>query len=206
MKLSSLLLLTVLFSYINCNSQLEKVQFELEKSTFKFSINSGGYKSRLPGAYKKENSFKNFSVFAQLYFPFKRSLDIPQNFQKFEGDSSYYERLFSISPIAVFHFTEKGGSAVGMGQEMSFKLLKKLFIKSQIAVVWVESNAQKNDGLQSGLNFHHFWHFSCYLKPNTYWSLGYNHISNGKIFSKEVGALFDMIVVGINHRFNYNNN
>ena len=38
------------------------------------------------------------------------------------------------------------------------------------------------------------------INPNTYLSLGYNHISNGKIFSREVGALFDMIVIGLSHR------
>jgi len=206
MNLRTLIIASVFFSSVNCVSQLEKVQFELEKTTFKYSINAGIYKSRLPGANEIENSFKNFSVFAQVYFPFKRSLDIPKSFQKNEGDSMYYERLFSISPIAVFHLTEKGGNAVGMGQEMSFKLQSKLFIKSQIAVVWVESNAQKNDGLQSGLNFHHYWHISYYLKSNTYMSIGYNHISNGKIFSKEVGALFDMIVIGVSHRLANKNN
>ena len=37
-------------------------------------------------------------------------------------------------------------------------------------------------------------------------SIGYNHISNGKIFSKEVGALFDMIVIGVSHRLANKNN
>ena len=148
----------------------------------------------------KENSFKNISFFAQVYFPFKRSLDVPKNFNKSEGDSIYFERLFSISPMAVLQFTDKGGNAVGMGQEMSFKIAEKLFLKSQISVVWAESNIQKNDGLQSGLNFHHYWHLASYINSNTYLSLGYNHISNGKIFSREVGALFDMIVIGLSHR------
>ena len=173
MNLRTLIIASVFFYSVNCVSQLEKVQFELEKTTFKYSINAGIYKSRLLGANEIENSFKNFSVFAQVYFPFK---------------------------------TEKGGNAVGMGQEMSFKLQSKLFIKSQIAVVWVESNSQRNDGLQSGLNFHHYWHISYYLKSNTYMSIGYNHISNGKIFSKEVGALFDMIVIGVSHRLANKNN
>ena len=100
----------------------------------------------------------------------------------------------------LFFNLPKGGNAVGMGQEMSFKIAEKLFLKSQIAVVWVESNIQKNDGLKSGLNFHHYWHLASYVNQNTYFSLGYNHISNGKIFSREVGALFDMIVIGLSHR------
>ena len=190
----------MIFYNLNLIAQIETVKFELEKTTFKYSLNSGIYKSRLSGATNKENSFRNISFFAQVYFPFKRSLDIPKKFKISEGDSLYFERLFSISPIAVFHFTEKGGNAVGMGQEMSFKISKKTFLKSQIAVVWVESNAQKNDGLQSGLNFHHYWHLASYVKPNTYFSFGYNHISNGKIFSKELGALFYMLVIGISHR------
>ena len=31
--------------------------------------------------------------------------------------------------MAVFHFTEKGGNAVGMGQEMSFKIAEKNIFK-----------------------------------------------------------------------------
>ena len=200
MKGFLILLVSMITTNTGFKAQIEPVKFDLEKTTFKYSFNSGIYKSRLSGASNKENNFRNFSFFTQVYFPFKRSLDIPKNFIKSEGDSTYYERLFSISPMAIFHFTEKGGNAVGMGQEMSFKITKKIFLKSQIAVVWVESNAQKNDGLQSGLNFHHYWHLASYIKSNTYLSIGYNHISNGKIFSNEVGALFDMIVFGISHR------
>ena len=193
-------LLVIIIFNISFKAQLDPVNFKLEKTTFKYSLNSGIYKSRISGASEKENSFKNISFFAQVYFPFKRSLDVPKNFNKSEGDSIYFERLFSISPMAVFHFTEKGGNAVGMGQEMSFKIAKKLFLKSQISVVWAESNIQKNDGLQSGLNFHHYWHLASYINQNTYFSLGYNHISNGKIFSRDVGSLFDMIVIGLSHR------
>ena len=103
-------------------SQLEKAYFEVEKTTFKYSLNTGVYKSRLSGANERENSFKNFSIFAQVYFPFKRALDTPNNFQKSEGDSTYFERLFSVCPVAVLHVTEKGGNALGMGQELSFKI------------------------------------------------------------------------------------
>ena len=121
-----LLLIAIIFN-TNLRAQYEPVRFKLEKITFKFSFNSGIYKSRLSGASDKENSFKNISFFAQVYFPFKRSLDIPKNFNKSEGDSIYFERLFSISPMAVLQFTEKGGNAVGMGQEMSFKIAKNYF-------------------------------------------------------------------------------
>ena len=193
--ISSIFFIQVIFS------QVENVQFELEKTPFKMSLNSGVYKSRLSGASLKENSFRNFSIFAQVYFPFKRSLDSQENFSQPTTGSKFYDRLFTTSPVAVFHLTEKGGNAIGMGQELSFKLAKKTFLKSQIAVVWVESNSQKNDGLQSGLNFHHFWHLCSYINSKTYLSIGYNHISNGKIFSKEVGCLFDMVVVGIAHSF-----
>ena len=90
---------------------------------------------------------------------------------------------------------------MGMGQELSFKIAQKTFLKSQVAVVWVESNSQKNDGFKSGLIFIIFGIFCSYINSKTYLSIGYNHISNGKIFSKEVGCLFDMVVVGIAHSF-----
>ena len=42
------LILTICFSHRNF-SQVEKVEFELEKTPFKMSLNSGVYKSRLSG-------------------------------------------------------------------------------------------------------------------------------------------------------------
>ena len=71
MKLSSLLLLTVLFSYINCNSQLEKVQFELEKSTFKFSINSGVINLDFQVLIKKKTVLKTFLFLRNYIFHLK---------------------------------------------------------------------------------------------------------------------------------------
>ena len=50
------LILTIFFSHRNF-SQVEKVEFELEKTPFKMSLNSGVYKSRLSGASQRENSF-----------------------------------------------------------------------------------------------------------------------------------------------------
>jgi hypothetical protein len=35
---------------------------------------------------------------------------------------------------------------------------------------------------------------------------GYNHISNGKIFTSQTGALFDMIAIGFSHLFSSKNN
>ena len=70
-------ILTIFFSQRNF-SQVEKVEFEIEKTFFKMSLNSGVYKSRLSRASDRENSFRNFSIFAQVYFPFKRSLDKPR--------------------------------------------------------------------------------------------------------------------------------
>ena len=94
MKGTIISLFVIIIFNIGFKAQLDPVKFKLEKTTFKYSLNSGIYKSRLSGASVKENSFKNISFFAQVYFPFKRSLDVPENFNKSEGDSTYYERLF----------------------------------------------------------------------------------------------------------------
>ena len=99
------LILTIFFSQRKF-SQMEKVEFELEKTPFKMSLNSGVYKSRLSGASERENSFRNFSIFAQVYFPFKRSLDKPENFSQSNLASNFFDRLFTASPVAVFHLTE----------------------------------------------------------------------------------------------------
>ena len=190
------ILFIFLFFTLPIYCQVEKVFFELEKTPLKISINPGIYRSRLPGSTTLESGFNQPAFFAQVYFPFKRSLDIPSNFERPNYDSTYYDRLFTASPIAVFHLTEKGGNGIGLGQELSFKVSTKTFIKSQLAILWVESNAQKNDGLKSGLNFHHYWYVSSYISQNVAISIGYNHISNGKILSRQLGSVFDMLTVG----------
>ena len=65
------LVISIIFN-TNLKAQFKPVKFKLEKTTFKFSFNSGIYKSRLSGSSGKENSFKNISFFAQVYFPFKK--------------------------------------------------------------------------------------------------------------------------------------
>jgi len=195
-----------LFASPNLFSQLEKVKFELEKTDLKINVSSGLYKSRLSGSSPKENSFSQPAFLVQVYFPFKRSLDTPSNFEIDKNGSNYYDRLFSACPVAIFHITEKGGNCLGLGQELSFKIARKWFIKSQIAIAWTESNEQKNDGLKSGLNFHHFWYISNYITNKTAIQFGYIHISNGKILSRETGALFDMIAFGVSHTFSKKQN
>ena len=195
--MKSIILCLIIVGSGAISGQVERVVFELEKTPLKVSINPGVYRSRLPGSNKIENNFGQPAFFAQVYFPFKRSLDTPSNFQRSNFDSTYYDRLFTASPLAIFHLTEKGGNGIGLGQELSFKVAKKTFIKSQLAILWVESNAQKNDGLKSGLNFHHYWYISTYVSQNIAVSLGYNHVSNGKILSQQLGSVFDMLTAGI---------
>ncbi len=195
--MKSIILFLVIVGSIAISGQVERVVFELEKTPLKVSINPGVYRSRLPGSNTIESSFRQPAFFTQVYFPFKRSLDVPSNFERSKYDSTYYDRLFTVCPIAIFHLTEKGGNGLGLGQELSFKLSKRIFLKSQLAILWVESNSQKNDGLKSGLNFHHYWYTSYYVTQNTALSIGYNHISNGKILSQQLGAVFDMLTVGV---------
>ena len=200
-----LFLLLILCSF-DFHSQVQKVKFELEKTPFKFNINAGPYRSRF-GDGKKENGFNQPAFFTQVYFPFKRSLDTPSNFEREKNDPNYYDRLFTACPIALFHVTDEGGNGVGLGQELSFKVKRKWFIKSQLAIVWLESSTDPkkidiggtNDGLLSGLNFHHHWYISTYLNKQTALLFGFNHISNGKILDDEVGALFDMFTFGFSY-------
>ena len=128
--MKKLVLIVATIYSISIYSQVERVVFELEKTPLKVSINPGVYRSRLPGSSSIESSFRQPAFFAQVYFPFKRSLDTPSNFERSTFDSTYYDRLFTASPLAVFHLTEKGGNGIGLGQELSFKVAKKTFIKS----------------------------------------------------------------------------
>jgi len=195
-KVVFLLLILCSFDFY---SQVEKVKFELEKTPFKFNINAGPYRSRFESGTEKEKGFNQPAFFAQVYFPFKRSLDTPSNFKREKNDPNYYDRLFTACPIALFHLTDKGGNGVGLGQELSFKVKRKWFIKSQLAIVWLESSSNSNDGLEDGLNFHHHWYVSTYLNKQTALLFGFNHISNGKILDDEVGAIFDMFTFGFSY-------
>jgi len=192
------LIFSLIFT-ISCWTQVEKVIFELEKTPLKFNFNTGLYKSRLPNSISPASSFRQPAFFLQFYFPFKRSLDTPSNFEIDKNDINYYDRLFTASPMVVCYITNKGGNALGLGQELSFRLSNRSYIKTQLALVWVESNSYNNDGLQRGLNFQHYWYFSFYLNKKNAFLFGYSHISNGKILSKEVGCLFDMITIGLSH-------
>ena len=100
MKAILLTILITIFIAFNGYTQVEKVEFELEKTPFKISLNTGVYRSRfdLP-VDANVNSFQNFSIFAQVYFPFKRSLDKPENFKKSKTDLNYFDRLFTTSPV-----------------------------------------------------------------------------------------------------------
>ena len=175
------------------------VQFELEKTPFKFNLNAGPYRSRLGSGTDKENGFNQPAFFVQVYFPFKRSLDTPSNFERGNSDPDYYDRLFTVCPIALFHITDKGGNGVGLGQELSFRVKPKWFIKSQLALAWLEASSSINDGLESGLNFHHHWYVSTYLNKQTALLFGFNHISNGRILDDEIGANFDMLTFGLSY-------
>ena len=69
------LVLVFLFQSGYILSQLEKVKFELEKTTLKVNFNGGVYKSRIyfPAGTDKANSFSQPAFFIQVYFPFKGS-------------------------------------------------------------------------------------------------------------------------------------
>ena len=195
----SLMLAHSVFPQVGSNGQVERVQFELEKTPFKFNLNAGPYRSRLGSGTDKENGFNQPAFFVQVYFPFKRSLDTPSNFERGNSDPDYYDRLFTVCPIALFHITDKGGNGVGLGQELSFRLKPKWFIKSQLALAWLEASSSINDGLESGLNFHHHWYVSTYLNKQTALLFGFNHISNGRILDDEIGANFDMLTFGFSY-------
>ena len=145
----------------------------MEIVPLKVSINSGIYRSRL-GLYPgPQSGFNQSGTFIQVYFPFQRSMDHPENFKRSRDDSTYYGRLFSVRPLAIFHITDKGGNGLALGQELSFKIKRKLFFESQLAIIWVEASSKIDDGLIRGLNFHHYWHFSYFLNKKLALSFGF---------------------------------
>lgn len=177
---------------------ITRAKYELELIPFKCSINGGLYRSRLAESTPEEKRYNRPSLFIQTYFPFKRSIDFPENFS---NDSSYYDRLFSATPYAVFHLTDKWGNAVGVGQELSIRIVKRVYAKSQIGIVWVESSTMVNDGLKTGFNFHNYWFLSVFVSQNTALSFGYNHISNGRVFAPQQTSIYDMMTIGVSHSF-----
>jgi len=180
-------------------AQLKKGEFVMEIVPLKVSLNGGLYRSRL-GLYPgPQSGFNQPGIFIQVYFPFQRSMDHPENFKRSRDDSTYYGRLFSVRPLAIFHITDKGGNGLALGQELSFKIKRKLFFESQLAIIWVEASSNIDDGLMRGLNFHHYWHFSYFLNKKLALSFGFNHISNGRILASTGGANYDMLTTGLSY-------
>ncbi|MFT6745725.1 MAG: hypothetical protein ACJAZ2_000059 [Glaciecola sp.] len=64
-------------------------------------------------------------------------MDLPEHFDGNDSTSVYYDRLFSASPYAVFHVTEDMGNAAGIGQELSIRVVKRVYAKVQIAKVYL---------------------------------------------------------------------
>ena len=58
MKRTLISIIVVVILNTNLKAQIEPVNFELEKTSFKYSLNSGVYKYRISGASEKENSFE----------------------------------------------------------------------------------------------------------------------------------------------------
>ncbi len=180
---------------------IKEAKYKMEIIPFKFSINGGLYRSRIANALPKKRSFNNPAFFVQAFFPFKRSIDHPHNFTSNDSTHIYYDRLFSATPYAVFHITEEGGNATGLGQELSLRIVKRVYAKIQIAVVWTDSKDYTNDGLKTGFNFHNYWYVSTFLSKRTALSVGFNHISNGRVFRAGDTSIFDMLTLGVSHSF-----
>ena len=104
----SLSLLVVIIFNISLKAQFDPVNFKLEKLLLNTVLNFGIYKSRLSGASEKENSFKNISFFAQVYFPFKKITIVPKTLINLKVILFILKDCSLISPMAVFHFTERG--------------------------------------------------------------------------------------------------
>ena len=78
----------------------------MEIVPLKVSLNAGIYRSRLDLYPGPQSSFNQPGTFIQVYFPFQRSMDHPENFKRSRDDSTYYGRLFSVRPLAIFHITD----------------------------------------------------------------------------------------------------
>jgi hypothetical protein len=201
MKFITSMIAILLFSANFVFAGLKQAKYKMEIVPFKFSVNGGVYRSRLAGRTPPKREYKNPAMFVQVYLPFKRSLDYPKYFDGNDSTSVYYDRLFSAVPYAVFHVTEDLGNAAGLGQELSVRIVKRVYAKAQIAIAWTESQAATNDGLKTGFNFHNYWYVSTFLSRNTAVSVGYTHISNGRVFRPSDSSIFDMLTIGISHSF-----
>lgn len=193
---------TLFFLHITSTfAALQEAKYKLEIVPFKISLNGGLYRSRIANALPEKRSYSNPAFFIQVYFPFKRSIDHPDNFSEDTGTAKHYDRLFSATPYAIFHVTENFGYCAGVGQELSIRVVKRVYAKIQLALAFTESLPSSNDGLKSGFNFHNFWYLSTFISRTTAVSLGYTHISNGRIFRPSDTSLFDMLTVGVSHSF-----
>lgn len=199
MKLSLSLIVALVFSSNFTFAGLNEAKLKMEVVPFKFSANAGLYRSRISDAVPVKREMNNPAFFVQVFFPFKRSIDNPKYFTGNDSTSVYYDRLFSATPYVVFHMTEDQGNASGLGQELSIRVVKRLYAKIQIAIAWTESQAATNDGLKTGFNFHNYWYLSTFLSRHASLNVGFVHISNGRIFRPSDSSVFDMMTVGFSY-------
>jgi hypothetical protein len=199
MKVIFTLVIFLVCTSNNTFAGLKEAKYKMEIVPFKFSLNGGVYRSRLANAVPPKREYNNPAFFVQIYFPFKRSLDYPKHFTGNDSTSVYYDRLFSATPYAVFHVTEDLGNAAGLGQELSIRVVKRIYAKIQIAIAWTESQASTNDGLKTGFNFHNYWYLSGFVSRHTALSFGYTHISNGRVFRPSDSSIFDMLTFGVSY-------
>lgn len=199
MKTSFTLVALILLNISSVFAGFREAKHKMEIVPFKFSANTGLYRSRISGATPIKIELNNPAFFAQVFFPFKRSIDDPKYFNGNDSTSLYYDRLFAATPYVVFHVTEDMGNASGLGQELSIRIVKRLYAKIQIAIAWTESRAATNDGLKTGFNFHNYWYLSTFLSRHSSLNIGVVHISNGRVFRPSDSAVFDMLTFGVSY-------
>lgn len=194
----TLLFIAFLASSISVQAgPFKEAKHKMEIVPFRASFNTGLYKSRLAEWTDiRQRQYAQPSFMVQLYLPFKRSVDTPESFEEGYKNDDYYDRLFAAKPFLLFHLTEKLGNASGLGQELTFRVHSRWFANIQLAVAWVESPANTNDGLKTGWNFHNYWYLSCFVTKKFTLNAGYIHISNGRVWTPDQSSLFDMITVG----------
>lgn len=177
-------------SLANNSFEKDRGTFTLRVKKFRAQVIGGFYRNREPG-----NNLQPINFTYNLFLPFQYDFGYKYLPNK--------EKVIKINTAFIFHHTNNGNHALGMGLQPSFLLAKHLYLNYQFGVVWCEVvKRNTNDGFNAmGFCFHHQFGLSYNITKQFNVSLNAVHISNGNIF-KNARNLQDVVGVGVGYSFN----
>jgi hypothetical protein len=201
---NSVVLSLILLMVLDAGAQLRKKLLdslnavaEPHRGTFQLYIIRPAAEIVVSGYRNRDNAVQGFRPFAFSYFFY-----LP-----FQYDLSYVhikakEKLIKLNTVFIVHHSTYFNYALGLGERLSFLIIKHTYFSYQGGLAWCEVvNKKANDGIHSmGFSFHHTFSLNYTCTQRFQMSLNVSHISGGNLFPKMnnnqdavgVGAFFKL--------------